>query len=192
MSRLRQVPTEALKTQAWANGAGTTTEIASGPDTDWQWRLSIADITQACRFSRFPDTRRLFVTLDAPVQLRFGDEPELSLLRLQVTAFDGAEAPTVTLPEGAPRAFNVMLRGDAQGKLIARPLNGSMWLPSNAPWHWLVHVLSGRAEIQVNAERDEFATDANVWIDAQPGERVMISGGGELILVQLAGCIASS
>jgi hypothetical protein len=67
-----------------------------------------------------------------------------------------------------------------------------MWLPSNAPWHWLVHVLSGRAEIQVNAERDEFATDANVWIDAQPGERVMISGGGELILVQLAGCIASS
>jgi hypothetical protein len=44
----------------------------------------------------------------------------------------------------------------------------------------------------VNAERDEFATDANVWVDAQPGERVMISGGGELILVQLAGCIASS
>jgi environmental stress-induced protein Ves len=191
MSGLRQVPTDALKTQTWVNGAGTTTEIASGPSENWQWRLSIADITQACAFSRFPATRRLFTPLDAPVRMQFGAR-ELSLLRLQVTTFDGADAPSVTLPEGATRAFNLMLRGDAQGELIARPLNGRMWLPLRASWRWFIHVLSGRVDIRTNGARDEFAAGANVWVDAKPGERVMIDGGGELILVRLGGFSAST
>ncbi|GLQ94650.1 HutD/Ves family protein [Dyella acidisoli] len=186
MSRLRRVPNDALHAQAWANGAGTTTVIASGPDEPWQWRLSIADITQACEFSAFPETRRHFVALDAPVQLRFGDQRELSLLRLQVTHFDGADAPHATLPKGATRAFNVMLRGEAQGELIARPLNGSMWLPSREGWRWFLHMLSGRAEMEAGNERLEIDTGANLWIDTRPGERVRIEGGGELVLVHLA------
>lgn len=185
MSRLRPVPEDALRTQAWANGAGTTTVIASGPDADWQWRLSIADITVACDFSPLPDTRRQFAALDAPVRLRFGDNHERLLLRLQVTHFDGADAPHAALPEGATRAFNLMLRGNAHGELIARPLNGSMWLPAREAWSWFVHVLSGRAEIHVDAERVEVSAGANMWIDAQPGERVRIVGGGELVLVHL-------
>ncbi|GLQ87983.1 HutD/Ves family protein [Dyella flagellata] len=185
MSRLRQIPAQALKKQAWANGAGITTEIACGPDDAWQWRLSMAEITQACEFSSFPATRRQFVALDAPLQLRFSPARELSLLRLQIIAFDGAEAPYVALPEGATRAFNLMLRDEAQGELIARPLNGDMWLPARASWRWFVHVLSGHAAMQVNDEHAEFAAGANVWIDAQPGERVRIEGGGELVLVHL-------
>lgn len=185
MSRLRLVPTDALRTQAWANGAGTTTVIASGPDVDWQWRLSIADITEACDFSPLPDTRRQFVALDAPVRLRFDDKHERSLLRLQVTHFEGADAPHATLPEGATRAFNLMLRGDAQGELIARPLNGSMWLPARESWCWFVHMLGGRADVHADGEHAELAAGANLWINAQPGERVCIEGGGELVLVNL-------
>ncbi|WP_233841313.1 HutD family protein [Dyella sp. 2HG41-7] len=186
MTTLRQVPDDALISQAWANGAGTTTVIASGPDTDWAWRLSIADIAQACDFSAYPDTQRQFVALDAPVQLHFENGRELSLLRLQIERFNGADAPRVTLPDGPTRAFNLMLRGDAQGELIARPLNGSMWLPARASWRWFVHVLSGRAEVKTDHESIEVSSGANLWIDAQPGERVRIEGGGELILVQLA------
>lgn len=186
MSRFRQVPALALKTQAWANGAGVTTEIACGPDDPWQWRLSIAQITQACEFSRFPDTRRLFTPLDAPLRLRFGVDDERPLLRLNVIAFDGAQAPYVTLPEGTTRAFNLMLRGDAQGELIARPLNGAMWLPVRAGWRWFAHLLSGRAQVQASDESTALAAGANLWIDAKPGESVRIHGGGELVLVQLA------
>lgn len=185
MSRLRLVPKDALHTQAWANGTGTTTVIASGPDEAWRWRLSIADITRDCEFSLLPETRRQFVALDTPVQLRFGDQRELSLLRLQVTRFDGAEAPYVTLPEGATRAFNLMLRGDTQGELLARPLNGSMWLPSREAWCWFVHMLSGHAELEAGSEHIELDTGANAWIDTQPGERARIEGGGELVLVHL-------
>jgi environmental stress-induced protein Ves len=186
MSRLRLVAAQALQTQAWANGAGTTTQIARDPHEPWLWRLSIADITQACEFSRLPDTRRLFAPLDAPLRLRFGADDERSLLRLQVAAFDGAAPTCVALPEGATRAFNLMLRGEAQGELIARPLNGVMWLPARAGWLWFVHVLSGHAQVQVNEESMELAAGANLWIDAQSGERVRIHGGGELVLVQLA------
>ena len=186
MSRLRPVAAQALQTQAWANGAGTTTQIARDPHEPWLWRLSIADITQACEFSRLPDTRRQFTPLDAPLRLRIGADDERSLLRLQVVAFDGAVPTHVTLPEGPTRAFNLMLRGEAQGELLARPLNGAMWLPARVGWHWFVNVLSGRAHVQVNEESMELAAGANVWIDAQPGERVHLHGGGELILVQLA------
>jgi uncharacterized protein len=186
MSQLRLIPDNALHSQAWANGAGTTTVIASGPDeAHWQWRLSIADITHDCTFSAYPDTRRQFVALDAPVQLRFDDGRERALLRLSVTHFDGADAPHASLPDGATRAFNLMLRGEAEGQLMARPLNGSMWLPLHQGTHWYVHVLAGSANVHLDDQRIDIAQGTHLWIDAQPGERVRIEGGGELILVQL-------
>ena len=79
-----------------------------------------------------------------------------------------------------------MLRGEAQGELIARPLNGSMWLPSREGWCWFVHLLGGRAEVEVGNERIEIDALTNLWIDARPGERVRIEGGGELVLVHLS------
>ncbi|QAU25408.1 hypothetical protein EO087_06175 [Dyella sp. M7H15-1] len=58
ISALRRVPANALRTQPWANGAGTITVIASKPDeSNWQWRLSIADISQDDAFSPYPGTR---------------------------------------------------------------------------------------------------------------------------------------
>jgi uncharacterized protein len=187
MSALRLLDAASLRTQAWANGAGTTTVIASEPDdAHWQWRLSIAEITQDAPFSSFADTRRLFVPLDAPIQLRFDDTRTLDLLRLAVARFDGADAPYASLPEGPTRAFNLMLRGTAQGELIARPLNGSMWLPTRAGWRWFVHVLGGHARVHVDDQQLVADAGSHLWIDAQPGERVRIEGGGELILVQLA------
>jgi environmental stress-induced protein Ves len=84
-------------------------------ETNWQWRLSIADITQDCTFSAYPGTRRQIVALDAPLNLHFSDGRKVELLRLSGTHFDGADAPNASLPDGATRAFNVMLRGGAHG-----------------------------------------------------------------------------
>lgn len=187
MSRLRPVPVASLRTEAWANGAGKTTVIASGPhETNWQWRLSIADITQDCAFSAYPGTRRQIVALDAPLNLHFGDGRHVELLRLGVTHFDGAEAPHASLPQGATRAFNVMLRGGAHGEMIARPLNGNMWLPVRVQSCWFAHLLSGRADVRVDDGREALEPAGSMWIDARPGERVRIEGAGELVLVQLA------
>ncbi|RUL62491.1 hypothetical protein EKH79_16625 [Dyella dinghuensis] len=187
MNRLRPVPVASLRTEAWANGAGTTTVIASGPhETNWQWRLSIADITQDCTFSAYPGTRRQIVALDAPLTLHFSDGRNVELLRLSGTHFDGADTPKASLPEGATRAFNVMLRGGAHGEVIARPLNGSMWLPVREQSCWFAHLLAGRADVRVDDGREALEPTDSIWIDALPGERVRIEGAGELVLVQLA------
>lgn len=79
-----------------------------------------------------------------------------------------------------------MLRGQAEGELIARPLLGSMWLPVHASSRWFVHMLAGQAEIRVDEEQLDIASGSNVWIDVHLGDRVHIDGGGELVLVKLA------
>nr|WP_275577138.1 HutD family protein [Dyella flava] len=181
------VPAGAPQTQAWANDADiAVTILASGPDeTDWQWQLSIVDITHDSVFPACPDIRRQCVALDAPMRLQRDDQPDTALLRLSVTRIDDTCPLRVQIPEGATRVFNLMLRGNAEGELIARPLNGSMWLPVREQWLWFVHLLSGHAHLQAGDEHTELDMGSSVWMDAQPGDRARIEGGGELLLVHL-------
>ncbi len=51
----------------WANGLGSTVEIASDVeslDAPWTWRLSIADLPSRAEFSRFPSFDRWIACLD--------------------------------------------------------------------------------------------------------------------------------
>jgi environmental stress-induced protein Ves len=189
MSRFRPVASAAQRTEPWANGAGTTTVLASGPNgpngVDWQWRLSIARIEQDADFSPLPGVRRHFAVLDAPLTLHFPDGRRQALLRLAVDHFDGGQPPRAVLHEGPTRAFNLMLRGKADGELLARPLNGAMVLPAQAGGHWFVYLLAGKASIDAGDERATLDQGQSLWIDPLPGDRLRIDGGGEIILVRL-------
>ncbi|WP_266169512.1 HutD/Ves family protein [Dyella subtropica] len=186
MSRFRRVPANALHAEPWANGSGTTTVLASGPDPqDWQWQLSIAQIDRDADFSSLPGVRRQFASLDAPLTLHFPDGQDRRLLRLGIARFDGSISPRAELTEGPTRAFNMMLRGDVEGELVVRPLNGAMVLPVSADSHWFVHLLAGRAEIHAGDEATELAQSESLWIDADAGDRLRIDGGGEIVLVRL-------
>jgi len=186
MSVVCRLDTHVLQEQPWANGMGSTLLIDSGPEPDqWQWRLSVARIERDGPFSTLPDTRRAFVPLDAPIRLRFRDGRERDLLRLSLMTFDGADAPHAELVDGATRAFNLMLRGNAQAELIARPLNGSMLLPMRADTCWYVHLLSGRAQLHVADETHALDGGDHVWISPITGVRTQLEGGGELVLVML-------
>ncbi|PWK92114.1 HutD/Ves family protein [Fulvimonas soli] len=186
MSVLHPLPDQARREQPWPNGAGSTVELACGPaPADWRWRLSIARIERDAPFSVLPGVRRQLAPLDAPLALRFPDGREQVLLRLAVARFDGADAPQARLPEGPTRAFNLMLRGTAQGELIARPLNGAMLLPAEPGRRWFAHLLAGRAAVEAGAERAALAPGDSLWIEAPPGGRVRLEGGGELVLAKL-------
>ncbi|MBR8168059.1 HutD family protein [Burkholderia cenocepacia] len=52
--------------EAWANGAGVTRTIAShiDPDGNVDWRISLATLDGAARFSRFPGVDRILVPVD--------------------------------------------------------------------------------------------------------------------------------
>ena len=63
----------------WKNGGGSTTEIAVAPPgagfDDFDWRVSLATITQDGPFSVFPGIDRTLALVDGDgVLLDFGDE----------------------------------------------------------------------------------------------------------------------
>jgi hypothetical protein len=184
MSAFRRINADTLRTEAWANGAGTTTVLASGPDPQaWRWRLSIANLERDADFSALPGVRRQFAALDAPLTLHFPHRHEQPLLRLAVIRFDGGEPPHARLTEGPTRAFNLMLRDDAEGELIARPLNGAMLLPPAAKAFWFLHMLAGQARLQADDERLALSQGESTWVEARG--RLRIEGGGEIVLVRL-------
>lgn len=186
MTRFRRVPADALRAEPWANGGGSTTVLDSGPDaSDWQWRLSIAQIDRDADFSSLPGVRRQFAALDAPLTLRFPDGTARQLLRLGIARFDGGAAPRAELTDGPTRAFNLMLRDGIEGELVVRPLTGAMLLPASSASHWFVHLLAGRAQIHAGPEATAVAQGESLWIDAHTGERLRLDGGGEIVLVRL-------
>lgn len=185
MSTFRAIPATEQRAEAWANGAGTTTVLDSGPgDGTWRWRLSIARIECDTAFSALPGVRRQFVPLDLPLALVFSDGREKHLLRLEGLWFDGADAPHARLGDGPTRAFNLMLRPGAEGEAIARPLNGSMVLPLATGSRWFFHLLTGHAQLRVGDESIEAEPDASIWIESIGTLR--IEGGGEIVLVRIA------
>lgn len=192
MSMFRPIPVAVSHTPPSDPGGSHATVIASGPDEiDWHWHLSITHIERDGDFLALADTRRQLVTLDASIQLRIDDGHEQPLLRLRVMHLDTADTLQISLPDGPTRVFELLLRGSTQGELIARPLNGVMWLPLRPGHRWFVHLLSGQANLQAQHEQgvsESFAMSPgqSLWINAQPSQRVHIEGGGELLLVQLA------
>ena len=174
-----------FRIQPWANGGGTTTELAAGPDRDdWRWRISRADVTAPGPFSRLPGTRRQIAPLDARLRLRFADGRDVTLNRLEVFAFDGADAPDCDLPDGPGRDLNLMLRGRAAGQLIVRPLVGHMLLPPGAI-RWLACLLAGHATATQGATTLAMAPGDTAWITPASGVRTSLEGAGEIALVRI-------
>ncbi|PQP24722.1 HutD/Ves family protein [Rhodococcus opacus] len=94
------------RTVPWANGAGTTAEIAAGVAS--RWRFSVATLEAGSTFSPFPGVDRIFTVIgDNPVSLDFGGGPT-AIPRLNPTAFAGERSPDC-VADGPTEAFNVMV-----------------------------------------------------------------------------------
>ncbi|MFD9661545.1 HutD family protein [Rhodococcus sp. NPDC059968] len=94
------------RTVPWANGAGTTAEIAA--DAASRWRFSVATLEAGSTFSPFPGVDRIFTVIgENPVSLDFGGAPT-EIPRLSPTAFAGERGPDC-VADGPTEAFNVMV-----------------------------------------------------------------------------------
>ncbi|HET6912640.1 MAG TPA: HutD family protein [Rhodanobacteraceae bacterium] len=181
--KLIALPAASRRIEPWANGSGQTAVILREPAAgDWRVRISIAQVERDGPFSDLPDTRRLLVPLDAPMELRFPDGQVQRTNRFGVLRFAGAPAPYGVLPEGPTRDFNLMLRHGARGELFARTLVDSMVLPPEADARWLVYLHRGSATISTGATRLELAADDAAVL---AGARAVIEGAGELVVAKL-------
>ena len=101
--------------QPWKNGHGLTRELAAAPAGaragEFDWRLSVADISQDAPFSAYAGVDRCIVLLDgsglalhAPGWTRQLDEP------FRPFVFAGEEPVQARLVNGPTVDFNVMVR----------------------------------------------------------------------------------
>jgi uncharacterized protein len=187
MSQLSRLPIDSLQGSPWAEGPVYIRTVASSsPDDDaWQWQMTLVDVDQEAEFPTHADLRRQFVPLDAPVDVTLRDGSTQHLDRLQIAHFDAKQDPQTCLPSAPTRTFNLKLRSNAQGELMARPLNGAMVLLAPHGWRWFVMLLSGRANVIADHRSQSMDANDMLWIDPIPGHPVRIEGGGEVVLVRL-------
>ncbi len=104
----------------WANGAGSTRELAATTDADGgtMWRISVADLDRDAPFSLLPGLDRVFVALGA-LRLTVGSLTSPMVAGDQ-TSFPGEATVSVALDEPTT-ALNVMARrGRCRAEVVLR------------------------------------------------------------------------
>ena len=106
----------------WRNGGGVTREVlasgGSGPQ-GFDWRISIADVSQPGPFSTFPGVDRV-ITLVEGERMDLVIDGVVHVLGLHESlSFDGASQASCSLPAGPMRGLDVMTRSDRMSAAVA-------------------------------------------------------------------------
>ncbi|WP_310134524.1 HutD/Ves family protein [Paraburkholderia terricola] len=101
--------------EPWVNGGGTTRTLAQGRNADGlaDWRVSLADLTAAARFSQFPGFERTLLLIDDGTVDLHSQDGQLLARTGQPVQFSGDLHVWVSLPTKPVRVLNVMARREA-------------------------------------------------------------------------------
>lgn len=145
----------------WKNGAGFTLEIArSQGEADFEWRISMADVTTSGPFSLFPNKQRIISVLDGQgMVLHVDDLPAKKLKQGDIFAFHGESQVQSELVDGAIRDLNLIYD---PAKFHAR----FQWLNEAAEQEFissadLIFIFNQGSETQVSVEGDLFQLAAH-------------------------------
>ena len=132
-SGIHVVQADLVAPQPWRNGGGQTRELMTWPaDTDWQIRVSRADIDADGPFSAFKGVDRWFTVLEGEgVSLHFSGEQAADVTLKTTDAplhFDGASTPGCTLLNGPTQDLNLMTRSGRSTMQTARATEA--WRPA--------------------------------------------------------------
>lgn len=104
----------------WANGRGTSYEIASDRNSsdEWSWRLAMAPVNEDGPFSRIDCVNRALVVVEGAGMVLLVDRKKLQCQPLQVVQFRGEAITEATLIDGPITDINLMVRrNDAAGAM---------------------------------------------------------------------------
>ncbi|OTU28105.1 hypothetical protein CAT59_08800 [Acinetobacter pittii] len=140
----------------WKNGAGFTLEIArSQGEADFDWRISMADVTTSGPFSLFLSKQRIISVLDGQgMVLHVDDLPAKKLNQGDIFAFHGESHVQSELVDGAIRDLNLIYD---PAKFHAR----FQWLNDAAEQTFissadLIFIFNQGAETEVNVDDHSF------------------------------------
>jgi len=104
----------------WANGRGTSYEIASDRNEsgEWTWRLAMAPVNEDGPFSRIECVNRSLAVVEGAGMLLSVDRKKLQCLPLQVVRFRGDAVTEAALTDGPIMDINLMVRRkEADGEM---------------------------------------------------------------------------
>jgi environmental stress-induced protein Ves len=188
--RCRLLPAFEYRRERWQNGRGWTREILRDAHADWTWRCSVAEIDQDGAFSRFPERSRLMVLLQGEGLQLIEPEQGLTLPLLPPHGrleYSGDLPLSARLCDGPCHALNLIwdpLRCAAE--LLHRPLVGPMVFFADDRACWLIYVLKGQARVRGGGDELLAGTGDSLWLSPDgPDGRVLLDGGGELLLLRI-------
>ncbi|WP_441244690.1 HutD/Ves family protein [Tardiphaga sp. 768_D3_N2_1] len=113
------------KVMPWKNGLGSTTEIAIFPADakldDFDWRVSMAQVTSDGAFSLFPGIDRTLLVIDgAGIDLDVDGCASVRIDRSTIHSFPGDQQTSATLIDGPITDLNVMSRRGIVSQRVRR------------------------------------------------------------------------
>jgi environmental stress-induced protein Ves len=106
----------------WRNGGGVTREVVSAGGSgllSFDWRISIAEVSQAGPFSTFPGVDRIITVIEGQGMDLLIDGVEHVLGLHEPLSFDGASRTECSRLAGPVRDLNVMTRNDRLSATVA-------------------------------------------------------------------------
>lgn len=177
---------ETSRRRAWKNGLGSTLDVASDaerPEQEWTWRLSIADVPEAARFSEFPGVDRLLLCLEGP-----GLSVECSGARISVPsagealAFAGEEEVRGEPLGPGVRDVNLMLRRDRWRGRMTLLRGGSRSLEGEV---LIIHAAAFSPAFRVDTQGGAFELGPGSTLVARGRAAVRLEPGAAAVLCAL-------
>jgi len=191
-SRSRVIPSVEYRRSRWKNGAGWTREIHAEPAgaTEWDWRMSIAEVGADGPFSTFPGIDRELVLLAGEgMRLRFDDGYVADVMPPHGRhRFVGEANVQGELVAGPTHDFNLMWRRERYtADLWHRPLVGAMVVFAEPRSTWAVHLLAGHARFADASGLPDLAMgDTAIFESDDARLRHVLDGAGEALVIRLA------
>ncbi|MEV8096947.1 HutD family protein [Kitasatospora sp. NPDC085879] len=167
----------------WLNGGGVTREVAAWPPgagmTDFDWRVSLADVARGGPFSAFADIDRVITLVDGPGMVLTVAGAEHALTEpLRPFAFPGDVTTDCRLSAGPAVDFNVMTR---RGRATARVEIADAPRP--------VRAAEGDTLLVVCLDGTTALASAGLSLDRL--DAVLIRDGGDLLQVDGAAAVVT-
>jgi environmental stress-induced protein Ves len=172
----------------WKNGGGITREICRSPGAEgsgpFDWRISIAEVSESGPFSRFVSYRRLIALIAGRgMELHSASSHPIVLIPRTVHAFDGEDEVTGILPSGPVSDLNVIFRQHLIQASLRFSEGAERWDARSGTEVILINVQEETLSCIAGGETIQLAPlDA---ISAAAGASVSREPGGTCAVVQL-------
>ena len=154
--RVKRITPREYRAMPWKNGTGMTHEMYVYPagssleKSDFMWRLSSANVTEAGPFSAFPGYDRvLFLISGRGMKITVGDETVALHSPLDSVRFRGEHAAYCELDDGPVKDFNVICQRESYTceyrRLFSKRGMERLLLPGNTS---VLFCLQGEASVE--------------------------------------------